>query len=64
MVLQFTDDTPKVTRTDAAKKKIAQRRGTKVILPSDPRFAKLKKKKVKMFTSAQKWWSKASIKYA
>jgi hypothetical protein len=64
MVLMFTEEAPKIKHSQGAKKKIQQRRGTRVVLPNDPRFAQLKKKKVKMFTAAQKWWSKASIKYA
>lgn len=64
MVL-FTDEkAPKVKLTAEAKKKIQNRRATKVVLPTDPRFAKLRKQKIKLFMAAQKWWSKASIKYA
>ncbi|EFA03984.2 uncharacterized protein LOC103312993 isoform X2 [Tribolium castaneum] len=64
MVLFTEKGGPKIKHTEAAKKKIASRRGTRVVLPSDPRFSKLRKQKVKLFTAAQKWWSKASIKYA
>ncbi|XP_044267488.1 uncharacterized protein LOC123013168 isoform X2 [Tribolium madens] len=64
MVLFTEKGAPKIKHTEEAKKKIAQRRGTRVVHPNDPRFAKLRKQKVKLFTAAQKWWSKASIKYA
>jgi hypothetical protein len=47
MVLMFTEEAPKIKHSQGAKKKIQQRRGTRVVLPNDPRFAQLKKKKSK-----------------
>lgn len=64
MVLLFQEKSDKHSISDHAKEKLNERRPTRAIFQNDPRFAGLKKKKVKMFTAAPKWWTKASIKYA
>lgn len=64
MVLLFQEKFDKHSISDQAKEKLQERRPTRAIFQNDPRFAGLKKKKVKIFTAAPKWWTKASIKYA
>lgn len=64
MGLFFQEKGDQHAGSNKCKEKLQQRRPTRAISENDPKLTGLKKKKIKVFTAAPKWWTKATIKYA
>lgn len=64
MGLFFQEKVNQHNISEKGKEKLQERRATRAIFENDPKITGLKKKKIKVFTAAPKWWTKASIKYA